>query len=887
MSTKPHSSDHTQNGKERIVATDIKGMGVGGRLLLAFFGISGFAILAAAAAMYAFWANRAAFDQVTEQRMPAALDALEISRQTERIVAAAPSLLTVRTSAQHADLSSRIQTEVESFDRLVEGLELRNSSATGVDNSQAYTRLVQTVSRMRNNLRSLDTLVEQRQKIAVQKTELVRSLIVTHFATDRLMAPWLQTTEASMIEAQREITDTGLPELQRSQAATDIASTVSTFKTLQEVQASTASINDMLLQAESMETYGKLQVVLFRLRRSLNTIRELNKELHPKLQPLLLQKINDYRDLALGDHGIPGVRKLELDLLNPAEQLISENAALSAALTSSVDALVDSAKQEINQARQHARFIQTVSISVLLTIVGLSLLSSVLIVWRYVSRNLVRRLRSLSESMLAIANGNLSVHIPSDGKDEIAKMAKALKVFQDTAIDVRKTNLQEIREARKRLSDAIESISEGFALFDADDRLIIRNRRFVELFPGLEEVVVEGIRFEDIIRSAEYRGLLSKDRDKAEIRITERLDRHNNPGAPFLQRYSNGHWIQISERETGSKGIVAVYTDVTDVKHHEEAARKARDEAENMLVELKKAQNSLVQAEKLAQLGQLVAGIAHELKNPLNFVSNFAEVSEELIGELQDLLYGSPAQITEQGSVEVTELLSSLVTNLRKIREHGLRADNIIKSMLAHSRGGARDWQKVDINKLVEESMNLAFHGARATDPAFNVVLESTLDKNANEIEVITQDISRVLLNLLSNSFDAVRLRQASEPDANFRPTVSVKIRDLGDKVKIQIKDNGTGINPEINEKIFTPFFTTKPAGKGTGLGLSLSYDIVTHEHGGQLEVASKQGEYTVFTITIPRITHHGNPESIMLSQPDDEESAIQSIPTMSQIVNI
>ena len=172
--------------------------------------------------------------------MPAALDSLELSRQSERIVAAAPSLLTVRTSAQHADLSSRIQTEVESLDRLVEGLMQRNSSTTGIENNQAYARLVQTVSRMRNNLRSLDTLVEQRQKIAVQKTELVRNLIVTHFATDRLMAPWLQTTESSVIKAQGEIADIELPELQRSQAATAAASAVSTFRTLQEVQASTA-----------------------------------------------------------------------------------------------------------------------------------------------------------------------------------------------------------------------------------------------------------------------------------------------------------------------------------------------------------------------------------------------------------------------------------------------------------------------------------------------------------------------------------------------------------------------------------------------------------------------------------------------------------------------
>ncbi len=853
---------HHQNTKkalassERIVASGSTGIGVGGRLLLAFFGISSFAVLAAAAAMYAFWTNRTAFDQVTENRVPAALDSLELSRQSERIVAAAPSLLTVTTNAQHKEISLKIQAEVDSLDRLFENLVLRNSIEAGRNQNIPYPKLVQAVSGMRSNLESLDKLVEQRLTIADRKAILVQNLLQTHSATQKLLAPWLLTTEASITKAQHEIRDSELPPQQKIQAAVDLAGVVSTFRTLQEVQVATASINDMLLKAESMQAYDQLQVVSFRLGRSLDRVSELNKQLHPKLQPLLDEKIDQYTVLATEGNGIPETRRSELDLLNPAEQLLSRNAELSENLTNGVDRLIDSARQEINQARQYALFIQSVSMSILLVVVGLSLLSSVLIVWRYVGRNLVRRLRLLSESMLAIADGNLSVDIPTGGEDEIARMAKALTIFRDTAIEVRKSNLREIHEARRRLSDAIESISEGFALFDADDHLIIRNSRFVELFPGLEEIVIPGVAFEEIIRSAEYRGLISKDQHSVETRIKGRLERHKAPGEPFLQHYDSGQWIQISERETAGAGIVAVYTDVTEVKGHEEMAHKAREEAESTLLELKKAQNSLVQAEKLAQLGQLVAGIAHELKNPLNFVKNFAEVSEELVEELQTALNELSTQISKDVPPEITELLSTLVMNLKKIEEHGLRADNIIKSMLAHSRGGARDWQKVDISNLVEESVNLAYHGARATDASFNIILESQFDDTAQEIEVIPQDISRVLLNLLSNSFDAVRKREASTENASYSPTVRVKTHNFSDRVEIEIQDNGAGMNPGIMGKIFTPFFTTKPAGEGTGLGLSLSYDIVTHEHQGEIKVESEEGESTVFKITLPRILH-------------------------------
>ena len=275
------------------------------------------------------------------------------------------------------------------------------------------------------------------------------------------------------------------------------------------------------------------------------------------------------------------------------------------------------------------------------------------------------------------------------------------------------------------------------------------------------------------------------------------------------------------------------------------------------LERLKAAQANLVQSEKMATLGQLTAGIAHEIKNPLNFVNNFASLSVELLDELKEV--AGPALDTLDGDkrAELDETMSMLVSNLGKITEHGKRADGIVRSMLSHSRGGAGDWQPSDINALVEEALNLAYHGARAQDKEFNVTLERDLEKTGQPIDVVPQDVTRVFLNLFGNGFYAANKRRLSVKEgareAGFRPTIKVTTRDLGDGVEVKVRDNGTGIPPEVREKLFQPFFTTKPTGEGTGLGLSISYDIVTQQHGGTIEVESEPGSFTEFTVRLPR----------------------------------
>ena len=269
------------------------------------------------------------------------------------------------------------------------------------------------------------------------------------------------------------------------------------------------------------------------------------------------------------------------------------------------------------------------------------------------------------------------------------------------------------------------------------------------------------------------------------------------------------------------------------------------------LEELRTTQDRLVQTQKLALLGQLTAGIAHEIKNPLNFVNNFSSISAELIGELQDTLKGMP--LDDKARTEINELTDTLKSNFDKVVHHGGRADAIVKNMLQHSREGSGEHRVIEINALVEESLNLAWHGARAETQGFEIKLKQSFDPSAGGVDVFPQDIRRALLNVISNGFYAATRRRAETNGGDYEPTLTASTRNLGDRVEISIRDNGTGIAPDVKEKIFEPFFTTKPTGEGTGLGLSISHDVIVKQHAGTIEVDTQPGEFTEIRIVLPR----------------------------------
>jgi two-component system, NtrC family, sensor kinase len=289
---------------------------------------------------------------------------------------------------------------------------------------------------------------------------------------------------------------------------------------------------------------------------------------------------------------------------------------------------------------------------------------------------------------------------------------------------------------------------------------------------------------------------------------------------------------------------------IENVRLFESVETRTRELAAS-LENLRTTQDRLVQTQKLASLGQLTAGIAHEIKNPLNFVNNFSGVSVELIDELRQSLAG--ANLDSKLRAEISEIADTLQGNLDKVVQHGRRADAIVKNMLLHSREGSGEHRLVDINALVEESLNLAYHGARAEKQGFNITFERSLDPTAGEADIFPQDLPRVLLNLISNGFYAATKRKAQADSDGYEPALAVATKNLGDRVEIRIRDNGTGIPPEVKEKMFNPFFTTKPAGEGTGLGLSISHDIVVKQHSGSIEIDTQPGEFTEFKIILPR----------------------------------
>jgi signal transduction histidine kinase/CheY-like chemotaxis protein/HAMP domain-containing protein len=798
-----HSSGSDEPARSARV---LSRLGVRGRLLLAFFGISTFAVLGAGVAFYSFHRIDDALALITQRRVPVALTSQELSRHAERILAAAPELLTATTSDEKAQWSVRISSEVKVLTSLLANL--RNA---GYESSELVW-LEPYVERLRDNLEELNQLINNRLVVAGQKKEMLNKELEVAGAMQQLLGPWASVMDEKIAQWRKMAVDPAVPPERRQLADREFEQSLAWFRSLQQSQIQASYINDMLQRAASTDDGSGVAVAAFRLQQALRELERLTLELDPKLQQPMVDLIGQLRPFISGTESIPILRKTELDLTAKATLLLGENVVLSRGMSRRVEDLVDSAKHDITAANIAALSVVQWSTWILIAAVVLSLASSVFIVWLYVGRNIIARITALSDRMLTLAAGDLKSPLPSGGTDEIGRMAEALGVFRATAIEMEEANLKEIREVRARLTDAIESISEGFSLYDADDKLVVCNSRYQELFASHADVMVPGTSFERIVRTATDRGLIKDAEGRRDAWIKERLERHRTAGETHVQRRSDGRWIQVSERKTANGGVVAIYADITEVKQREAELAAARDEAQQARAAAEAANEAK---------STFLATMSHEIRTPMNAVIGMSSLLLDTALDDEQRDYAS----TIRDSSDALLTIINEILDFSKIEAGRMDIEA----------------QPFDLRDCVESALDLV--SSRAAEKHLDLAYLFEGEVPA----AIQGDITRlrqILLNLLSN---AVKFTDKGE--------VVLNVATKGDQLHFAVRDTGIGLDEEGKSRLFQSFSqadsgTTRNYG-GTGLGLAISKKLVELMGGTMWVESAGPGHGSTFHFTI------------------------------------
>ena len=623
---------------------------------MAFTGITMLSLIAGGAGLFSLDRVNSALSRIADKRVPQALALVEVAVQSERILNAAPALLVVTSEASRAKVSKTVRSKVDKLN--VTLLQTETGAEIHGKSQDSVARLVGKLDR---NLLELDALVTQRIKLTDKREALSRKLKTVNNGALRLLAPGEKQLGAQLSSWKRS----GAPEagiINADQGA--IAKKIIKILPQQDLTAKIAGVGNSLSNISNAETTEEIGVLMFGLTTSLVELRAVMDEMPTKLKRRSVRLFKALGELSEGENSIPELRKQELRTIALAEELLAANAVLANFLTNRINYLVDNAKGEIATARETATDVQELSFNVLVAVGGLSLISSILIVWLYVGRVLISRLTALSTSMLLIANGELESRLPKPGTDdEIGRMGEALIVFRDTAIEARKSNLEEMEIARRRLIDAIENSSEGFAFYDPDGNLVICNSRYSNLlFPGGEFEVMPGIEFETVVRESAKIGFITEAVNREEEWVQEQISCHQEPGEPRLQSNINGQWILITERKTGDGGTVAIYSDITALKARETELSNKSEALENLSKQLSKYLSPQIYDSIFS--GKQEVKLVSQRKRLTVFFSDlvgFTETTERLESE------------------DLTHLLNQYLTEMSKIAiEHGATIDKFI-----------------------------------------------------------------------------------------------------------------------------------------------------------------------------------------------------------------